>query len=205
MYYTDRIDAALQLIPLLEKYKGEDCVVLAVPRGGVPLADILAKKFGFPMELLMIKKIGHPANPEYAIGAVSMEDYIVSDQENVSSEYIAQQIKFIREKMTSRYKKFMGERKPVAFEKKTLIIVDDGVATGNTILAGIAMLRKRNPTKIVVAVPVSSTSAARKLREVVDDFICPYTPADFYGVGEHYRDFSEVTDDEVMRILNESS
>jgi predicted phosphoribosyltransferase len=79
--------------------------------------------------------------------------------------------------------------------------VDDGVATGNTILAGISMLRKRNPAKIVVAVPVSSISAAKKLTEVVDDFICPYTPADFYGVGEHYQDFSEVTDEEVIRII----
>jgi predicted phosphoribosyltransferase len=118
MYYTDRKGAALLLIPFLEKYRKVDCIVLAVPRGGVPVAALIASNFNFPMELLMIKKIGHPANPEFAIGAVSMEDYILDQHEDVSKEYIDQQIAMIRDKMAVRYRKFMGERKPLSFQNK---------------------------------------------------------------------------------------
>lgn len=203
MYFKDRTDAAMQLIPLLEKYKNDKSVVLAVPRGGVPIAYHIARHYNFPMELLMIKKIGHPRNPEFAIGAVTPEDYIVDEKQDISKSFIDEQVNAIRKNLQDRYKRFMGDHVPIDFKNKTLIIVDDGIATGNTILSSIKMLKKRGPAKIIIAVPVAPPATAQRLRWEVDDFVCPYLPEDFFGVGYHYLDFSEVTDDDVIRLLKE--
>jgi predicted phosphoribosyltransferase len=203
MRFKDRKDAANQLIPYLNKYRNEQGIVLAVPRGGVPVAYYIAKHYHFPLELLMTKKIGHPSNPEFAIGAVSLEDYIIDERQNISKSYIAEEIKAIRKNLVERYKLFMGDHKPVNFENKVIIIVDDGVATGNTILSSIAMLKKKKPKKIVVAVPVAPPSTAIKIKNAVDDFICPHMPEDFFGVGYHYLDFSEISDEEVIQLLKE--
>lgn len=203
MRYKNRTDAALKLIPYLAKYKNDKCVLMAVPRGGVPLAYHIARHYNFPLELLMIKKIGHPHHPEFAVGAVSLEDYIVDKRPDISASYIDDQVKAIRNNLEQRYKLFMGRHTPIDLQDKTLIIIDDGVATGNTILSSIKMLRKQHPAKIVVAVPVAPPQTAQRIIKEVDDFICPYLPDDFFGVGYHYNDFSQVTDEEVMRLLKE--
>ena len=203
MYYKNRRDAALKLATYLNKYKNEDSVLLAIPRGGVPIAYYIAKQNNIPIELLMTKKIGHPSNLEFAIGAVSLEDEIIDRRHNISNTYINDAVKRIRENMIKKYQLFMGNRKPMKLENKVVIIVDDGIATGNTILSSIPMLRKQNPKKIIVAVPVAPPEIATKLKKVVDDFICPYTPHDFFGVGYHYQDFSEVSDDEVIHLLED--
>ncbi|MGZ3919935.1 MAG: phosphoribosyltransferase [Bacteroidia bacterium] len=203
MQFKDRKDAALQLIPLLEKYRNEKSVILAIPRGGVPLAYHIAKEFNFPVELLMTKKIGHPSNPELAIGAVTPEDHIIDEQFNISPTYFEQKVRNIQVDLAEKYKRFMGNVKPVSFTDKIIIIVDDGVATGNTILSAIKMLRKQNPKKIVVAVPVAPPETARKILNAVDDFICVYIPDDFMAVGYHYIDFSEVSDETVIELLDE--
>ncbi|MBL7724525.1 MAG: phosphoribosyltransferase [Chitinophagaceae bacterium] len=203
MYFIDRYDAATQLIPLLEKYRNEKGVILAVPRGGVPIGYYLAKHFNFPLDLLMTKKLGHPANGEFAIGAVSLEGSIVEETKGVPEQYIREETQRIREQLEERYKKFMGDKKPVDIKGKTVIVVDDGIATGRTILSTIKLLRKKEPGKIVVAVPVSSGEAAKRIKQVVDDFICLHTPYPFYGVGNFYDDFSQVEDEEVLQLLNE--
>lgn len=203
MRFNNRTDAALKLIPYLSKYKNDKSVVLAVPRGGVPIAYHIAKYYNFPLELLMIKKIGHPSNPEFAIGAVSLEDYIIDERQHISEFFIDDQVKTIRKNLEERYKLFMGNHTPIDLKDKILIIVDDGIATGNTILSSIKMLRKRHPAKIVIAVPVAPSQTAQRMAKEVDDFICPYLPDDFFGVGYHYLDFSEVTDEEVIRLLKE--
>lgn len=203
MYYKNRRDAALKLATYLNKYKNEDSVLLAIPRGGVPIAYYIAKQYNIPIELLMTKKIGHPSNLEFAIGAVSLEDEIIDRRHNISNTYINDAVKRIRENMIKKYQLFMGNRKPMKLENKVVIIVDDGIATGNTILSSIPMLRKQNPKKIIVAVPVAPPEIATKLKKVVDDFICPYTPHDFFGVGYHYQDFSEVSYDEVIHLLED--
>lgn len=202
MSYTNRHDAALRLISLLEKYKNEDCVVLAVPRGGVPVGYHIAKNYNFPMEILLTKKIGHPLNSEVAIGAVGLEDEIIDFYPNISKEYFNKEIQKIRETLMQRYKKFMGDRKPIDLKDKTVIIVDDGIATGNTLLLAIQIIRKKNPKKIVVAVPVSPPDSARKIRNEADELICPIVTNDFHGVGGFYLDFSEVTDGEVLEYMN---
>ena len=205
MKYNDRKDAALKLMPYLEKYRNEQVVILAVPRGGVPIGYYISKRYNFPLDLLMTKKIGYPNNPEFAIGAVSLEDFIVDEKINVPKTYINENIKQIRNNLEKRYHLFMGNRKPNDLRNKTVIIVDDGIATGNTILSSIKMLRKKKVKKIVVAVPVSPPESANFIKKEVDDFICPYLPEIFVGVGLHYIDFSEVTDEEVIRFLNDSN
>ncbi len=203
MYFIDRYDAAMQLATKLEKYKNEDGVILAVPRGGVPIGYYLAKHLDFTLDLLMTKKLGHPANDEFAIGAVGIESIIIEEAYQIPKEYIQQQTKRIRQELIERYKKFMGDREPAVLKNKIVIVIDDGVATGRTILATLRMLRSREPKKLVVAVPVASQEAAEKIKKEVDDFICLYTPKTFYGVGRFYDDFSQTSDEEVIALLKE--
>ena len=203
MYFIDRQDAAIQLTTRLEKYKNDDSVILAVPRGGVPIGYHLAKQFNFPLDLLMTKKLGHPGNEEFAIGAVGLEDNVVEESKGISPEYIEKKAANIRKELKERYKNFMGERQPIDVRDKTIIVVDDGVATGRTILATLKMLRSKHPKKLIVAVPVASQEAAERIRQEVDDFICLYTPFPFYGVGRFYQDFSQTSDEEVSMMLKE--
>jgi predicted phosphoribosyltransferase len=203
MYFIDRYDAARQLAVELEKYKNEEGVILAVPRGGVPIGYYLARHFNFALDLLMTKKLGHPYNEEYAIGAVGLEDAIIEDTEGISPKYLEEETNRIHKELKERYKKFMGEKEPVDLKGKIVIVVDDGVATGRTILTTLKMLRNKNPKKLVVAVPVASQDAASRISKEVDDFICLYTPSPFYGVGRFYQDFSQTTDEEVVTLLKE--
>ena len=203
MFFLDRYDAAMKLAPLLEKYKNEDGVVLAVPRGGVPIGYYLAMHFSFPLDLLMTKKIGHPANEEFAIGAVGMQDSIVEKGYKIREKYLEGEIDRIRKTLIKRYKNFMGNTEPVDINNKIVIVVDDGVATGKTILVSLKLLRSQHPKKLVVAVPVASAEAARLIKREVDDFICLHIPEPFGGVGRFYSDFSETTDEEVMALLKE--
>jgi putative phosphoribosyl transferase len=203
MRFKDRNDAAQKLVPYIAKYRNEEGVILAVPRGGVPIAYPIAKTYNLPLELLMTKKIGHPARREFAIGAVSLEDHIIDNNIGLPQYYIDKEVTKIRESLKESYKKFMGNHKPINLENKIVIIIDDGVATGNTILSSISMLKKKNPKKIVVAVPVASRQASEKIRQQVDDFICLYTPEPFIGVGLHYIDFTEVSDKEVVHLIRD--
>jgi len=203
MYFQDRYDAARQLAIQLEKYKGNDGVILAIPRGGVPIGYYLAKHLGFDLDLLMTKKIGHPANEEYAIGAVGLEDSIIEDTTNVSDAYLDEMILRIRRQLKETYKKFMGRTTPADIRDKITIVVDDGIATGRTILATLKMLRNQQPGKLIVAVPVASDQAAERISQEVDELICLYIPSRFYGVGKFYLDFNQTQDREVMALLKE--
>ncbi|WP_165830428.1 phosphoribosyltransferase [Flavobacterium aquariorum] len=188
---------------MLEKFKNDNCVILAVPRGGVPIGYHIAQAYHFPMDLLLTKKIGHPLNKELAIGAVSLEDEIIDDYPYISKDYINNQILEIKESLKKRYKKFLGNRSPIELLNKTVIIVDDGIATGNTLLAAIKMIRRKSPKKIVIAVPVAPTDSAKKIMSKVDEFICPLITNDFVGVGGYYLDFSQVSDEEVIQLMDE--
>lgn len=205
MIFKNRYEAALKLIPYLEKYCKEQGVVLAVPRGGVPIGYQLARHFNIPMQLLMTKKIGHPLNPEVAIGAVGLEDHLVDITSGITLKYIDEQVKSIQKSLKERYTRFMGDQLPVSLENKVVIITDDGIATGNTILGSIRMLRQKHPKKIVVAVPVAPVEIVPKIKKYVDDFICVHLAEDFRGVGQYYSDFSEVPDEEVVTLLKEAN
>lgn len=200
MYY-DRLEAGLLLAKHLKKYEHDPGVVLAVPRGGVPIAYIVAKELNWPLDLLLTKKIGHPLNSEYAIGAVSLSERYIVPHENVTDAYIDKETNRIRTRLREMYKKFMGDREPENLKDKTVVIVDDGMATGNTLLGTVNMLRKSDPKKIIIAVPVSSASALEKLSPVVDEIICPLVPEYFSGVGAFYENFYQVDDEEVTYYL----
>jgi predicted phosphoribosyltransferase len=179
--------------------------VLAVPRGGVPLGYYIARNFNFPLEIILTKKIGHPYNPEYAIGAVSLDNEEIDYHPGVSREYIVQEIERIRASLKERYALFMGKRKPVDLNNRIVIIVDDGIATGHTVMAAIKMLRTKKPKKIVVAVPVAPKSTVGKIQKMADEVHCLHAPEEFWGVGQFYDDFSEVTDDEVIQMLKQAN
>ena len=203
MYFINRFDAAMQLSKKLDKYRGQNGVILAVPRGGVPIGYYLARYLDFQLDLLMTKKLAHPLNPEFAIGAVGLEDSIIEETQNVPIEYIQEKTAEIHEQLKKRYKDFMGEKEPLDLKEKIVIVVDDGIATGRTILATIKMLRSKQPKKLVVAVPVASKPAAERISKEVDEFICLHTPVPFFGVGRFYNDFSQTTDEEVADLLKE--
>ncbi|HZJ59051.1 MAG TPA: phosphoribosyltransferase family protein [Chitinophagaceae bacterium] len=200
--FFDRIHAGELLAAELKKYKNDPGVVLAVPRGGVPIAYMVAKKLDWPLDLLLTKKIGHPLNGEYAIGSVSLTDRLITPHEGVSQTYIDRETEKIRLRLREMYKKFMGDKEPVSIKNKTVIVIDDGMATGNTLMSTINMLRQGGPDKIIVAVPVASSSAYQKISNVVDEIICLLVPEYFAGVGAFYENFEQVTDDEVLYYLD---
>jgi putative phosphoribosyl transferase len=200
--FHDRIEAGLLLAARLTKYKNDPGIVLAVPRGGVPVAYAVAREFGFPLEVILTKKIGHPTNNEYAIGAASLTDYFIVPHDDVSEEYIKKELHRIRVRLKEMYVKFMGDKEPESLQGKTVLLIDDGIATGNTILGTINVLRKSNPGKIVIGVPVASKSAVHKLAKEVDEIVAVIIPDEFYGVGAFYEIFEQVSDEEVLFYLD---
>ena len=201
--FHNREDAANQLITALKQFQHEDAVVLAIPRGGVPLGKKISEALHLPLDISLIKKIGHPANKEFAIGAVGLEDEFFTETERtVSRDYVDEEIDRVREKLQKRYHQYMGNRQPVNLKNKTVIIVDDGVATGSTLLATVQMVQHQDAAKIVIAVPVGAPAAIRKLREIADDVICLKTPPDFRAVGQFYENFEQVNDQEVIEMLH---
>jgi putative phosphoribosyl transferase len=201
MIFHDRTHAAFLLAQELKKYQRADAIILAIPRGGVPVGYTIAHQLGLPLEVVLAKKIGHPQNPEYAIGSVSSTDLILGETVGVSDEYIKSEIKRLRKVMQEKYEILMRGNAPTNLKGKVVIVVDDGLATGNTMLACIAHIRNSKPQKVVVAVPVSSTSAHNKMEHEADELICLYTSADFYAVGQFYENFSEVTDETVTQLM----
>lgn len=200
-YIRNREEAAEMLADRLERYKGQKGVVLAIPRGGVPVGAPIAKRLGMPLEVIVSKKIGHPANPEFAIGAVSLEDVEVDDRPDVSEEYIRTEAARLQESLRRKYKLFMGDRQPVDLRNRIVIIVDDGIATGKTLLSTVEMVRKKQPREIIVAVPVAPFSAIERFKAIVDEVVCLLVPPFFQAVGQFYQEFTQVSDDEVFRLL----
>jgi len=205
--FQDRTDAGIQLAEKLTFYKNRDVVVLAIPRGGLPLGAIVAKALNAPLDVALIKKIGHPNNKEYAIGAVSLESVITSDTVNIPKRYIEEETSQIRDLLTQRYKQYYKEGKPHDLMDKVVIIVDDGIATGNTLLATVELIHKHKPKAIVVAIPVAPPSSLNKLEDSphVNEVICLETPYNFMAVGQFYEEFDAVSDQEAIEILLETN
>lgn len=205
MIFRNRKEAGSILTGKLIKYIKQNTVILAIPRGGVPVGYEISQSYTLPLELVLIKKIGHPTNKEYAIGAASLTDYFIKDHEAADPEYISEELRRIRNKMTALYSKFKGKQPPPLLKDKIVIIVDDGIATGNTMIATIQVVKESKPEKIIVATPVASSSAVKALKEIADDVIAVYIPPEFYGVGAFYQDFEQVSDEEVVELINKST
>lgn len=202
--FKDRIAAGYALAEKLKKYKNANGVVLAVPKGAVPIGFVVARELGLPLELILSKKIGHPVNKEYAIGAVSLLGSFVVPHEDVRQEYIDKEILRIRNNLKDMQHKFMAGRPPQDVRDKTVIVIDDGIATGNTLMATINILKKNHPARIVIAVPVSSRAAYAKLSKQVDELISLIIPEYFAGVGAFYEQFEDVSEEQVKYYLDKS-
>ncbi|HEY5687458.1 MAG TPA: phosphoribosyltransferase family protein [Yeosuana sp.] len=203
--FKDRNEAGYLLANKLEKYRNADAVILAIPRGGIPLGFIMAQNLNLPLEVVLSKKIGHPLHKEYAIGAVTLKNRILSDAAaDVSQAYIESETENIRTKLNKRYIDYYGDHTPLSLKDKILVIVDDGIATGNTMLSIIKMLHDEKPKKIIVAIPVAPPDAIRKLEAspYIDEVICLLVPNNFRAVGQFYKNFDQVDDTEVKQLLN---
>jgi len=202
--FKNRIDAGYHLARELKQYKNQNAVVLAIPRGGVPLGKVVAEELNLPLDIALSKKLSHPEMKEYAIGAVSLETQIINESIEASEKYIEEETKKIRELLRQRYEQYYQGRTPESLADKIVIIVDDGIATGYTMENTINLVRQHHPKKIIVAVPVAAPRSVQRLEEdtSVDELICILTPKDFRSVGRFYDDFSQVSDDEVVEILS---
>ncbi|MFV5699890.1 phosphoribosyltransferase [Flavobacterium sp. ZT3R17] len=201
----DRIEAGLLLAEKLKTYQNSNSIILAVPRGGVPIGHEIAKKLHLPLDIVLSKKIGHPYNKEFAIGAVSLDSMIIDEHPGVSNVYIDEEITRLRKLLKEKYQLYMGNREPMDIKGKNVILVDDGIATGNTLLASIKMLRKQKPAKIIVAVPVLPYGTVAMFERNTDEFIYLIASKSFRGVGGFYEEFDQVEDEEVVKILNVAS
>ena len=200
--FKNRIHAGKLLAFQLKSYKKSDAIVLAIPRGGIPVAYAVAQKLNLPLDIILTKKIGHPDNKEFAIGWVSLNSYYVNLAYDVTKEYVKNEVKRIRKLMNEKYKLYMGNKEPLSITNKTIILIDDGIATGYTMLAAIKTLREKKVHQIIVAVPVAPKDDSLGLKNISDDFISLMTPEQFLSVGSFYDDFGEVSDEEVVQILN---
>ncbi|MDI6853878.1 MAG: phosphoribosyltransferase [Deltaproteobacteria bacterium] len=205
MRFRDRVDAGRRLAALLAKYKNQNAVVYALPRGGVPVAKEIARKLHCPLDLVIIRKIGHPGNPEYALGAIAEDGLLVVDEEDLARVdpkwFEAEKEKQIHEAIRRR-KLYLGGREPISATGKIAIVVDDGIATGSTMLAAVKKIKQEKPEKIVVAVAVSPKETAQRFAEEVDEFVAVTIPEIFWGaIGYYYDDFSQVSDEGVIALL----
>jgi len=206
MIYNNRHEAGIALADALTHYQGTDAVVLAVPRGGIQLGYPIAKQLDLPLEILLAKKLAHPTQREFAIGGVSLEEYFYDKSKGISETYIQDEIDKVRVLLNKRKVLYYGTRKPESVKGRIAIIVDDGIATGNTLMACIKLIRKSKPEKIVVAVPVAPPGCNIKFenKNLVDEFICLNTPSRFSAVGQFYKDFDQVSDEEVVFLLEKN-
>lgn len=199
--FQDRTDAAMQLSEALVHYKDSNALLLAIPRGGVPIAAIIGERLGLPVDILLTKKIGHPANRELAIGAVSSSGLLLDQRFDVPYAYVEQEAERIREMLREQEAYYRMGRGTLHLEGRPVILVDDGIATGFTIRAAIELVRKAKAAKVVVAVPVAARSTADQLRGIADEWICPSEPEMLRAIGAHYIDFGQVSDEEVVQWL----
>jgi len=208
--FVDRRDAGRQLAGLLKEYHGrEEVLVLALPRGGVVVGFEIATQLKADLDVLIVRKIGFPWQPELAAGAVAETGTVVMNREIVSSSgamdaYIEQETARQKEEIVHRVALYRKGAAIKALKDRTVILVDDGVATGATMKAAIEALKKEGLRKLVVAVPVAPSVTVEELRGMADEFLCIGTPPDFMSVGSHYFDFTQVTDEEVVRLLEKA-
>lgn len=206
MYFKDRQDAGARLAEALKQYAGKDLIIYALPRGGVVLGAILSKQLKAPLDLLIVRKIGHSHNPEYAVAAVGENGDLVKNKEEVSqidSDWLKQEIFKQRAEAKRRRELYLAGKQPIKANGKICIIVDDGLATGLTMKVAIKQLKRQKPKAVIVAVPVAPESVVKELLGLVSDVVVLHTPAGFGAIGSYYQDFEQVSDEEVISILKE--
>jgi putative phosphoribosyl transferase len=207
MKFRDRSEAGRVLAEKLRHYAGrEGVLVLALPRGGVPVAYEVAAALDAPLDVFLVRKLGLPGHQEFAMGAVAaggamILDQTVLDQLRISSEDVAQVVEREKAELARRERLYRDARPPPEVRDRTVILVDDGLATGATMRVAAAAVRRRAPQRLVIAVPVAAGETCQELRAEADEIVCARIPAPFYAVGAWYEDFRQTTDEEVRRLL----
>ncbi len=210
MIFQDRTDAGQQLAARLAQYANRpDVLVLALPRGGVPVAYEVAKQIGAPLDVFLVRKLGVPGYEELAMGAIATGGVRVINEDVVSQldipgEVIDAVAVEEQRELERRERAYRDDRPPPDVKGHTVILIDDGLATGSTMRAAAAALRKQVPARIVIAVPVAAAQTCDEFREEVDEIVCAVTPEPFRGVGLWYQDFSQTTDEEVRELLEKA-
>jgi len=208
--FQDRTDAGQQLAARLAQYANRpDVLVLALPRGGVPVAYEVAKQIGAPLDVFLVRKLGVPGYEELAMGAIATGGVRVINEDVVSQldipgEVIDAVAVEEQRELERRERAYRDDRPPPDVKGHTVILIDDGLATGSTMRAAAAALRKQVPARIVIAVPVAAAQTCDEFREEVDEIVCAVTPEPFRGVGLWYQDFSQTTDEEVRELLEKA-
>lgn len=205
MIFDNRLDAGRRLAGRLREYHSPNTVVLAVPRGGVVVGYEVAGALGAPLDVIIPRKIGAPNQPELAIGAIAGDNTVLDQQTigylGVTQEYIEAEVKRQREEIARRRKLYRDDKPFPSLEGKTVILVDDGIATGATITAAAREVRAHDPEKLVLAVPVAPPETVAHLRREVDDLVVLETPEPFYSVGSWYYEFEQTSDEQVVALL----
>jgi putative phosphoribosyl transferase len=211
MIFRNREEAGQRLASRLKKYANrDDVIVLGVPRGGIPVAFEVATTLNVPLDIFVLRKLGVPGHEELAFGAVGsggtrVLNRSVLEQIGISDRDIASVTRMEREELERRERLYRGNRPPLDVQSQTVILVDDGIATGASLMAAIQALRRMKPAAIVLATPVAPSSTYDRLRREVDEVVCVDMPEPFYGVGQFYLDFSQVSDEEVIELLDRAS
>jgi predicted phosphoribosyltransferase len=204
MRFRDRADAAVQLAARLATYKGQNPLVLGVPRGAVPMARIIADALEGELDVVLVRKLRAPEQPELAIGAVDEAGTVVAGRYFylADEQYVVREIETQMAVIRARRRMYGGPEKAVNPAGRIAVIVDDGVATGSSMLAAIRSVRARKPRKLIVAIGVAPSRSLAPLQDEADEVICLTAPADFHAVGQFFDDFSEVTDDMVIAAMS---
>ena len=208
--YTDRTQAGIKLAEQLKEHANlANVIVLALPRGGVPVAYEIAKALAIPLDVLIVRKLGTPGHKELAIGAIASGGATVFNEEIINTLHIEQSaidavLQSEQKELARREHLYRGNRPFPTLLNKTIILVDDGIATGATMYAAIKALHSQNPANIIIAVPVAARSTYKKIASLVDKMVCPLQPIDFNAVGLWYEDFPQTSDDEVIALLAQS-
>jgi putative phosphoribosyl transferase len=209
--FEDRFDAGRFLARQLQHHAGNsNVVVLALPRGGVPVAFEIAREIDAPLDVFVVRKLGAPGYEELAMGAIATGGVRVFNEEviqhlGVSQSWINATIREQEEELQRREQAYRGDRPPAELQNRTVILVDDGLATGASMRAAVRALRLRNPSGIAVAVPIGSRDTCDQFRSQVEEVVCGRTPEPFHAVGAWYRDFTQTTDDEVRELLDRAA
>jgi putative phosphoribosyl transferase len=205
--FRDRAEAGRMLAEKLADYAGlSDVIVLALPRGGVPVAYEVARALGAPLDVFLVRKLGAPGHEELAMGAIASGGIVVMNDEvvkamKVGADEILDAIDSERLEMARREVAYRDDRPPVDVRGRTVILIDDGLATGSTMRAAVKALRRQKPARIVVAVPIGAASTCAEFQDIADECICAVTPEPFRAVGLWYEDFTQTEDDEVAELL----
>jgi putative phosphoribosyl transferase len=205
--FRNRCEAGQKLAERLAKYRSRpDAIVLALPRGGVPVGFELARALNLPLDIFLVRKLGVPWQPELAMGAIATGGTQVLNHDiiatlKLSADEVSEAIEREERILKQRERLFRGETPPQVIEGRVVILVDDGLATGSSMRAAVAALRRMKPARIVIAVPVSSASTCAELGAEVEEMVCLATPEPFWAVGQWYVDFAPTTDEEVQHLL----